>query len=217
MSFTYHPFILPKWISEKEHGVELTGGKHHRSDGAYACILGRVNQIFLVKSEWQYCNVFFWMAYFRSTPHPVTVTTRIITFLVGNPYKLSFATVTGWGVDPRHIVIWMAYLLLMLKTSIGMLVARTKIAPWSQRRGWSILHTRNFGGPTTNGRWWCSNGRWWCSNGRWWWQQSFKLDGHGKSTIFLLEKYLYNGSEWLAIFPTGKMAEIQRSTNYYTR
>ena len=37
--------------------------------------------------------------YLRSTPHPVTVTTRIITFLVGNPYKPSFATVTGWGVD----------------------------------------------------------------------------------------------------------------------
>ena len=36
----------------------------------------------------------------RSTPHPVTVTTRIITFLVGNPYKPSFATATGWGVDP---------------------------------------------------------------------------------------------------------------------
>ena len=30
----------------------------------------------------------------RSTPHPVTVTTRIITFLVGDPYKPSFATVT---------------------------------------------------------------------------------------------------------------------------
>ena len=26
--------------------------------------------------------------YFGSTPHAVTVTTRIITFLVGNPYKL---------------------------------------------------------------------------------------------------------------------------------
>ena len=38
----------------------------------------------------------------RSTPHPVTVTTRIITFLVGNPYKPSFATVTGWGVDPIY-------------------------------------------------------------------------------------------------------------------
>ena len=39
---------------------------------------------------------------FRSTPHPVTVTTRIITFLVGNPYKPSFATVTAWGVDPKY-------------------------------------------------------------------------------------------------------------------
>ena len=28
----------------------------------------------------------------------------IITFLVGNPYKPSFATVTGWGVDPMYIV-----------------------------------------------------------------------------------------------------------------
>ena len=37
-----------------------------------------------------------------TTPHPVTVTTRIITFLVGNPYKPSFATVTGWGVDPTY-------------------------------------------------------------------------------------------------------------------
>ena len=29
----------------------------------------------------------------------VTVTTRIIPFLVGNPYKPSFETVTGWKVD----------------------------------------------------------------------------------------------------------------------
>ena len=27
------------------------------------------------------------VVYVRSTPHPVTVTTRIITFLVGDPYK----------------------------------------------------------------------------------------------------------------------------------
>ena len=43
-----------------------------------------------------------WLILVRSTPHPVTVTTRIITFLVGNPYKPSFATVTGWGVDPIY-------------------------------------------------------------------------------------------------------------------
>ena len=43
--------------------------------------------------------------YLRSTPHPVTVTTRIITYLVGNPYKPSFATVTGWGVDPMYILL----------------------------------------------------------------------------------------------------------------
>ena len=40
--------------------------------------------------------------YLGTTPHPVTVTTRIIPFLIGNPYKPSFVTVTGWGVDLRH-------------------------------------------------------------------------------------------------------------------
>ena len=41
--------------------------------------------------------------YVGSTPHPVTVTTRIIAFLIGNPYKPSFVTVTGWGVDRRYM------------------------------------------------------------------------------------------------------------------
>ena len=36
------------------------------------------------------------------SPLPVTVTTRIITYLVGDPYKPSFATVTGKGDYPRH-------------------------------------------------------------------------------------------------------------------
>ena len=35
-------------------------------------------------------------------PCPVTVTTRIIPFLVGNPYKPSFVTVTGTGDNPRY-------------------------------------------------------------------------------------------------------------------
>ena len=53
-------------------------------------------------------SIVIYCIYIRSTPHPVTVTTRIITYLVGNPYKPSFATVTvtGWGVDPTHIYIY---------------------------------------------------------------------------------------------------------------
>ncbi len=38
-------------------------------------------------------------------PLPVTVTTRIITFLVGDPYNPSFATVTGRGDNPNNIFI----------------------------------------------------------------------------------------------------------------
>ena len=41
--------------------------------------------------------------YIGLSPFPVTVTTRIITFLVGNPYKPSFATVTGRGDTPIYI------------------------------------------------------------------------------------------------------------------
>ena len=36
------------------------------------------------------------------SPLPVTVTTSIITFLVGDPYKPSFATVTGRGDSPMY-------------------------------------------------------------------------------------------------------------------
>ena len=32
------------------------------------------------------------------------VTTRIVMFLVGDPYKPSFATVTGRGDNPRHVL-----------------------------------------------------------------------------------------------------------------
>ena len=35
-------------------------------------------------------------------PPRMPVTTRTITFLVGDPYKLSFATVTGKGDNPRY-------------------------------------------------------------------------------------------------------------------
>ena len=40
--------------------------------------------------------------YLWLSPHPVTVTTRIIIVLVGDPYKPSFATVTGRGDNPNH-------------------------------------------------------------------------------------------------------------------
>ena len=50
-------------------------------------------------------GVCIYNVYVGTTPHPVTVTTRIITFLIGNPYKPSFVTVTGWGVDRMYMYI----------------------------------------------------------------------------------------------------------------
>ena len=54
---------------------------------------------FMLSSEMASQNI---PTYLGTTPHPVTVTTWIIPFLVGNPYKPSFVTVTGWGVDLKH-------------------------------------------------------------------------------------------------------------------
>ena len=41
------------------------------------------------------------VVYVGLSPLPVTVTTRIITFLVQDPYKPSFATATGRGDNPK--------------------------------------------------------------------------------------------------------------------
>ncbi len=46
------------------------------------------------------------------SPCPVTVTTRIIISLVGDPYKLSCATVTGRGDNPRYEEMEMSFLLI---------------------------------------------------------------------------------------------------------
>ena len=43
------------------------------------------------------------LIYVGLSPLPVTVTTSIITFLVGDPYKPSFTTVTGRGDNPRYM------------------------------------------------------------------------------------------------------------------
>ena len=44
-----------------------------------------------------------WIIYLGCGPLPVTVTTRMITFRLGNLYRLpSFTTVTGRGPHPNH-------------------------------------------------------------------------------------------------------------------
>ena len=43
--------------------------------------------------------------YFGCGPLPATVTTRTITYLVGDSYKPSFTTVTVRGPHPRYIIV----------------------------------------------------------------------------------------------------------------
>ncbi len=53
--------------------------------------------------SWPLFVVCFWMFIISwIVTIPVTVTTRIHIFLVGDPYKPSFATVTGRGDNPSH-------------------------------------------------------------------------------------------------------------------
>ena len=49
-------------------------------------------------------NIYIYIIYMHwVVPLPrMPVTTRIITFLVGNRYKPSFVTVTGWGEYPIY-------------------------------------------------------------------------------------------------------------------
>ena len=43
--------------------------------------------------------------YIGLSPFPVIVTTRIVSCLVGDSYKPSFATITGKGDNPRDIYV----------------------------------------------------------------------------------------------------------------
>ncbi len=56
-----------------------------------------IGSLLLVGLTTWHPRVVYSVVYLRSTPHPVRVTTRIITFLVGNPYKPSFPLLLGGG------------------------------------------------------------------------------------------------------------------------
>ena len=68
--------------------------------------MDKTDEIFLRYMLWDELYIFFSGIYSEISiglsPLPVTVTNGIITFLVGDPYKPSFATVTGRGDNPRY-------------------------------------------------------------------------------------------------------------------
>ncbi len=76
------------------------------------------------------------ISYVGTTPHPVTVTTRISPFLVGNPYKPSFVTVTGWGVDRNH----MSFLFLRGDENLGWACWKNPQQNWWNAKASKQLH-----------------------------------------------------------------------------
>ena len=87
------------FVSFQTGGVFLRALKIHRTKFKMTSL--HSGEIPITYAGWKIHQPFWWFFYqeIETTPHPVTVTTRIITFLVGNPYKPSFATATGRGVD----------------------------------------------------------------------------------------------------------------------
>ena len=80
------------------------------------CTLPETKSKFAPKNAWLEDEFPFGMAYFQGQtssfregiylgccPLPVTVTTRIVTFLVGDSYKAENATVTGRGPHTQYI------------------------------------------------------------------------------------------------------------------
>ena len=64
-----------------------------------------------LKTNWICIHIYIYTyihiyIYIECGPLPVTVTTRIITFLIGDPYKPLLATVTGRGPYPTYIHIY---------------------------------------------------------------------------------------------------------------
>ena len=95
------------WFSapQKESGDH--GSPHSETmDSPISEVLGGIFWGF----DWIDCDgacLYIYILYVGLSPLPVTVTTRIITFLVGDPYKPSFATVTGRGDNPNYMYLFM--------------------------------------------------------------------------------------------------------------
>ena len=96
--FVVDKMVTCNWIFCCSAGSSWLAMSFRLEKGLQCVRLHQVHRCFLFsKKIWE-----VWLEYLGLSPLPVRVTTRIITFLVGNPYKPSFATVTGWGVDPMN-------------------------------------------------------------------------------------------------------------------
>ena len=70
----------------------------------YALLYFRLYIHYIISILYFVFSILYYELYFGYGPLPVTVTTRIITFLVGNPFKPLFATVTGRGPHPNYTI-----------------------------------------------------------------------------------------------------------------
>ncbi len=92
-SFCWTPFRISQFL----WGVRVWAGGSLKTN-VFKLELKAVYKL----SKFSLGSIFDSPLYLGLSPHPVTVATRIITFLVGDPYKPSFPTVTGRGVDPTY-------------------------------------------------------------------------------------------------------------------
>ena len=135
--------ILPVAWQHTSYGK---GGvaRDHGKQKSYWCFNFRYSLLCLEIKSSHCCTADSWLEWFlghyiylRSTPHPVTVTTRIVTFLVGNPYKPSFATVTGWGVDPIYTLPFLIANATECCYSTRVEPGKTSVVPRSKPSEWT--------------------------------------------------------------------------------
>ena len=91
--------------SRKHHRYHIWKGFFTFNPRAFLTNLWNTCEGFSEKPIHKYPHTDLTYLYFGYGPFPGTVTTRIITFLVGNPYKPLFATVTGKGPHPTYTLI----------------------------------------------------------------------------------------------------------------
>ena len=95
----FHPqklgTIFPIWRAYFSDRVVKK--KHHLVWGSWECSLKKITGLTLAEKQGIIAPPGIYHRYLGLSPFQVTVTTRIIPFSVGNPYKPSFAIVTGKG------------------------------------------------------------------------------------------------------------------------
>ena len=117
---------------------------HQRKPGAVSAFVETTGVMRKNRQRWKMSS--WWCL--GSTPDPVTVTTRVTTFLVGNACKPSFATgktSTGCGVDPNDVCCRLLSFKITLIVDVFLLKFQWWWIRWSTKQGKGVEKSSRYG------------------------------------------------------------------------